>query len=70
MAAGNNNSKDKEVAEIDSDVMTATDFETSCSGYAYPYKHTKEKIYINQNISRDSLISKYGFLKYITFNCS
>ena len=46
-------------AEMDSEVVAAIDFGTSYSGYAYRYKDTKEKIYINANWSKDSFISKF-----------
>ena len=40
-------------------VVAAIDLGTSYSGYAYSYKDTKEKIYVNGNFSRDSFISKF-----------
>ena len=43
MAAGNRNSKDNEVSEMDCKVVAAIDFGTSYCGYAYSYKATKEK---------------------------
>ena len=53
MAAGNSNSKDNEVSEIDCKVVAAIAFGTSCCGYAYSYKDMQEKIYINANFSRE-----------------